>query len=51
MSAVAPISLPDEFNAAAYFVDRHISEGRSEKIAIECGDVRITYGQLSSQAN
>ncbi len=37
-------SLPDEFNAASYFIDRHMSEGRAEKIAIECGDIR---GQLS----
>lgn len=47
----APIVLPDEFNAASYFVDRHMEEGRAAKIAIECGDVQITYGQLSALVN
>jgi benzoate-CoA ligase len=51
MSWIPPISLPEEFNAAAYFVDRHIAEGRSAKIAIECGDVRVSYGQLSERVN
>ena len=51
MSFVPPILLPDEFNAAAYFIDRHLSEGRAGKVAIECGDLRVTYGQLSSLVN
>lgn len=51
MASVPEISLPDEFNAAAYFVDRHLNEGRGGKTAIECGDVRVTYGQLSERVN
>lgn len=51
MNRVAPTSLPDTFNAAAYFVDRHVVEGRADKTAIECGEIRITYGQLSTQVN
>lgn len=51
MASVPEISLPDEFNAAAYFVDRHLNEGRAGKTAIECGDVRVTYGQLSERVN
>jgi len=51
MSAAAPISLPDEFNAASYFVDRHIAEGRDNKIAIECGDTQVTYRQLFECVN
>lgn len=51
MTWAPPISLPDEFNAAAHFVDRHIREGRADKTAIECGDLRITYGQLFTQVN
>jgi benzoate-CoA ligase family protein len=43
--------LPDEFNAAEYFIDRHMREGRSAKVAIECGDMRITYGQLFASVN
>lgn len=44
-------ALPDRFNAAAYFVDRHIAEGRGAKIAIECGDERVTYQQLFERVN
>ena len=46
-----PILLPDEFNAAAHFIDRHIQEGRTEKIAIECGDDHLTYGELFRGVN
>jgi len=46
-----PIVLPDEFNAAVYFVDRHLREGRSGKIAIECGDDRVSYGELCARVH
>lgn len=51
MNAPSPILLPDEFNAAAYFVDRHLAERRAGKIAIECGERQVTYAQLSSLVN
>ena len=51
MSFAPPILLPDEFNAAAYFIDRHLSEGRAGKVAIECGDVSVTYRQLADRVN
>lgn len=51
MTWAAPISVPDEFNAADYFIDRHMREGRAEKIAIECGDAKVSYGQLSTRVN
>ncbi|MHB8218005.1 MAG: benzoate-CoA ligase family protein [Candidatus Sulfotelmatobacter sp.] len=51
MSSVAPIILPDEFNAASYFVDRHIDAGRADKVAIECGEVQVTYRQLFESVN
>jgi benzoate-CoA ligase family protein len=41
----------EKFNAAEYFVDRHLHEGRGDRIAIECGDERITYAQLAEQVN
>jgi benzoate-CoA ligase family protein len=47
----APILLPDEFNAAAYFIDRHIHEGRGQKVAIECGEEKTTYQQLYDRVN
>src|SRR5713101_2794311 len=51
MSSVAPIFLPDEFNAASYFVDRHIQDGRADKVAIQCGEVHVTYRQLLERVN
>lgn len=51
MTWASPIVLPDEFNAAVYFIDRHRHEGRAAKIAIECGEERITYGELSELVN
>ena len=47
----APILLPDQFNAATYFIDRHIPEGRGEKIAIEAGEARVSYRQLWERVN
>jgi benzoate-CoA ligase len=41
----------DFFNAAVYFVDRHLDEGRGESIAIECGDRQISYASLYEQVN
>ena len=39
------------FNAAAWFVDRHIVEERGDSVAIECGDRRLTYRDLQEQVN
>jgi benzoate-CoA ligase len=41
----------DLLNAATYFVDRHIDEGRGDTIALECGDRRISYAGLQEQVN
>lgn len=40
-----------EFNVAAHFVDGHILEGRAANTAIECGDERVSYQQLSERTN
>src|SRR5687768_16989907 len=45
------VPLPDIFNAASYFVDRHLAEGRGGKVAIECGEERVTYGQVAEGVN
>jgi benzoate-CoA ligase family protein len=39
------------FNAAEYFVDRHVREGRENAVAIECGARRLTYRDLRDQVN
>jgi benzoate-CoA ligase family protein len=51
MSLGAPILLPDQFNAATWFIDRHLTEGRTQKVAIESEDVHVTYGQLCERVN
>jgi benzoate-CoA ligase family protein len=43
--------VPQAFNAAEYFVDRHLREGRGGRIAIECEGQRVTYSQLSDRVN
>jgi benzoate-CoA ligase family protein len=45
------ITLPDTFNAATYFIDRNIQEGRAEKTAIECGEERVSYRELFERTN
>ena len=44
--AFAPI-----FNVAVPFIDRHLSEGRSEKTAIRTVAGDVTYGELAEQVN
>jgi benzoate-CoA ligase family protein len=42
----ASLGIPSTFNAAAYFVDRHIVSGHGDRIAIECLDERLTYADM-----
>jgi benzoate-CoA ligase len=44
-------SIPDQFNVATYFVDRNVADGRGDRVAIECGDLRITYRQVLDNVN
>ncbi len=45
------ITVPERYNAAADFVDRHVAEGRGDKPALVCGDRRFTYRQVQEMAN
>ena len=45
------VTVPDRFNATTYFVDRHLVEGRGDKVAIECDDIRVTYRRLHDVVN
>ena len=51
MKTAADLGIPERFNATAHFVDRHIAEGRGANVAIECGDERVTYGELAERVN
>jgi benzoate-CoA ligase family protein len=46
-----PLELPANFNVATHFVDRHLSEGRGNKVAFECGEERVTYQQVFERVN
>src|ERR1043166_1621123 len=50
MTAV-PISVPEHFNAATYFVDRNLHEQRGAKLAIESDAGSITYQELYEKVN
>ena len=39
------------FNVAVPFIDRHLEEGRSSKVAITTTDGDVTYGELAEQVN
>ena len=45
------IDLPRQFNAAAYFVDRNVEEGRGDKIAVIHEDRQFTYRQVQQNVN
>jgi benzoate-CoA ligase family protein len=45
------VQLPDVFNAAVEFVDRHITEGRAERIALRHEGRTLTYGQVAEMVN
>jgi benzoate-CoA ligase family protein len=45
------LGVPPIFNVATHFVDRNVKEGRGAKVAIECGDARITYDEVLQHVN
>jgi benzoate-CoA ligase family protein len=48
---ISASSIPEEFNAASYFVDRNVDQGRGDNVAIEYGDQRISYRQVLDNVN
>src|SRR5213594_2496827 len=53
MTAVdaARLGVPEVFNAASFFVDRNVTEGRGHHVAVECGEARVTYGDVLTNVN
>ena len=45
------LNLPRQFNAAAYFVDRNVEEGRGDKIAVIHENRQFTYRQVQQNVN
>lgn len=48
---VAILEIPEYLNAATAFIDRHLTEGRGERIALRWADQEITYAQLAANVN
>ncbi|MGA3209743.1 MAG: benzoate-CoA ligase family protein [Terriglobales bacterium] len=45
------LTIPRQFNAAAWFVDRNVTEGRANSVAMESGEEQVTYGELLERVN
>ncbi len=50
-AGTAVMDLPAEFNAATYFIDRHLEEGRADKVAVIDAAGPWTYGELAKRMN
>jgi len=48
---VSIVDIPELFNAASAFIDRHFAEGRGNRIALRWADQEITYAQLAESVN
>jgi benzoate-CoA ligase len=45
------LGVPEVFNAASHFVDRHVADGRGGAVAIEYGDAQISYADVARNVN
>src|SRR5260221_10851040 len=45
------VIVPDQFNVATSFLDRHLNEGRGNKIAVYHEGSSYTYAQIAELAN
>jgi benzoate-CoA ligase family protein len=45
------VKLPDRFNVAVPFIDRHLGEGRGAKAAIRTAHETVTYAELAERVN
>ena len=45
------MEIPREYNAATWFVDRHVAEGRGARLAVIHEGGRLTYGDVAAGVN
>ncbi len=50
-SGLPDLRYPERINAAAELLDRHVAEGRGERVAVRSGAGVLTYRELLAQAN
>ena len=48
---ITPVVVPERFNAAAFFLDRHLAEGRGARPAFRCSGRSVTYEEVGRRAN
>ena len=48
---MAPVKVPERFNAADFFLDRHAREGRGGRTAFRYGGRAITYTEITLRAS
>jgi len=41
----------ERFNLTSWFVDRHLEEGRGERVALLCGERAVSYAELAALVN
>lgn len=41
----------ERFNLTSWFLDRHVQESRGERVALLCGERRVTYAELAGLAS
>jgi benzoate-CoA ligase family protein len=47
----APVHVPERFNAAAFFLDRHLREGRGGRMAFRHAGRSVSYQEVGLRAN
>ncbi len=50
-TTIPVVEVPDAFNVSTAFLDRHLEDGKGDRIAIYAGDQQITYQVLLEQVN
>ena len=45
------LPIPEQFNVAQFFVERHVREGRGDSLALLFEDRQFTYRQIAEQVN
>src|ERR1019366_7298865 len=48
---IPQLRLPEPFNSAEYFIDRHLAEGRGSKVAVRTLQREVTYAGLHDNVN
>ncbi|HEY7653981.1 MAG TPA: benzoate-CoA ligase family protein [Methylomirabilota bacterium] len=47
----AAIDVPERFNAATHFLDRHVAAGRGARTAFRFAGLAVSYGEIALRAN